>query len=652
MKNVFFTLNNALKQVYVFSIACLVFWTFCRAVYVFILYFDRVHTQHVTNFVFAQGVRFDLVILGMIIVLPGLLSILLSPIRPVWKPWQTFQSVYFSTFFGFIVLMELATPSFIEQYDVRPNILFIEYLKYPKEVFSMLSKGYLTELLLVLVLVPISSFGFYMLVTKRRSSATGGVWASLIIAPFALLIFVLMIRSTLGHRPVNPSNVAVTPDLMVNSLTLNSTYSALYALYAHQSDNENAFTYGQMQKEKVLNILQDEMRISKDDFLEKDKNTLHKQVPRIARSKPLNLVILLQESLGAEFVGTLGGLPLTPNIDALSKEGIWFENLYATGTRSVRGIEAVITGFTPTPNYSVVKLQNSQSNFFTIAELLKRHGYDTSFIYGGEAHFDNMRGFFVGNGFETIIEQKDYENPKFVGSWGVSDEDLLDKAHETFSKQGDRPFFSLVFSSSNHSPFEYPENTIVPYDSPFATVNNAVKYADHAIGRFIAKAKTSNYWHNTLFVIVADHNSRVYGPDLVPIERFHVPGLILGADAQPKTHENIVSQIDLVPTLFSLIGVEAVHPAIGLDVLRPDLSDFPGRAIMQYHDTQAYMEGNDVVVFQRDKQPELYRYLNNVLTKQTADKQDLITRALAYSLFGTMAYNEGLYSLPTKVVDQ
>jgi phosphoglycerol transferase MdoB-like AlkP superfamily enzyme len=117
----------------------------------------------------------------------------------------------------------------------------------------------------------------------------------------------------------------------------------------------------------------------------------------------------------------------------LSKEGWAFEQLYATGTRSVRGIEAVLTGFTPTPAQAVVKLGKSQTNFFTIADLLKQRGYDTSFIYGGESHFDNMRSFFLGNGFTTIVEQKDFKNPVFEGSWGASDEDLMAKANETFA---------------------------------------------------------------------------------------------------------------------------------------------------------------------------------------------------------------------------
>ncbi len=135
------------------------------------------------------------------------------------------------------------------------------------------------------------------------------------------------------------------------------------------------------------------------------------------------------------------------------------DNLYATGTRSVRGIEAVTTGFFPTPSRSTVKLTKSQSNFFSIADVLKQNGYITQFIYGGESHFDNMKSFFLGNGFTDIQDLPTFDSPSFVGSWGASDEDLYDKAHQQFSmmQQQNKPFFSLVFTSSNHSPFEYPQ---------------------------------------------------------------------------------------------------------------------------------------------------------------------------------------------------
>src|SRR5690606_19782880 len=125
---------------------------------------------------------------------------------------------------------------------------------------------------------------------------------------------------------------------------------------------------------------------------------------------------------------------------------------------------------------------------FTLASLLRTQGYRTEFIYGGVSNFDNMRHFFLQNGFERIIEQKDFKRPTFLGTWGVSDEDLVTKAHETFLAHGDEPFFALLLSTSNHDPFEFPEGRIQLHEEPAATRNNAVKYTDYAIGKLIELA--------------------------------------------------------------------------------------------------------------------------------------------------------------------
>jgi phosphoglycerol transferase MdoB-like AlkP superfamily enzyme len=328
-------------------------------------------------------------------------------------------------------------------------------------------------------------------------------------------------------------------------------------------------------------------------------------------------VIILEESLGAQFVSSSGGLPLTPEIDKLNTEGWAFKNLYATGTRSVRGIEAVITGFTPTPARAVVKLDKSQHGFFTIANLLERNNYTTQFIYGGESHFDNMKGFFLGNGFSDIVDFKDIKNPQFVGSWGASDEDLFNQADIELNKlhKGDKPFLSFIFSSSNHDPFEIPSGKITPlayspaqlaqYDSKELLRHQAIQYADYALGKFIDQAKKQPYWQDTIFIIVADHDARALGNDLVPIKNFHIPGVILNSGNKHLSDERIVSQIDLAPTLLSLMGVTNDSPMIGRD-LNNTLAR--GRAMMQYADNFAYMTNDDVTILQPQKPPVNFGY--------------------------------------------
>src|SRR5690606_7633589 len=143
-------------------------------------------------------------------------------------------------------------------------------------------------------------------------------------------------------------------------------------------------------------------------------------------------------------------------------------------------------------------------------QALRQHDYRSHFIYGGEAHFDNMKSFFLGNGFDELHDLPTFKTPAFVGTWGASDEDMFDTLDALLEQDGDQPTFALAFSVSNHSPWEYPSGRI-PTDGNPATVENTVRYADWSIGQFFEKARRSSYWDNTIFLIVADHDSRVAG---------------------------------------------------------------------------------------------------------------------------------------------
>ncbi|HNP66138.1 MAG TPA: LTA synthase family protein [Woeseiaceae bacterium] len=608
---------------------------------------DRVVDANMLAPVFVQGLRFDLVLLGLLLIPAVITFPLLASSRVLVPVWRFLLRIYLPIALLAAIFMELSTPSFIEQFDSRPNILFVEYLDHPKEVFSTLWAAY--KIPLVLAVLFIALFGAYTFRSFARLTAPirrTGLVPALVATPLLLIACLGMVRSTLDHRPVNPSTVALSTDPLVNDLALSSTYSLLYAIYETRHEEGGGIRYGEMDDETVISIVRDSMDVDSWEFTLPELPTLHLQYPVNPSGEPKNLVIIIEESLGAEFVGSLGGLDLTPNLDRYAEQGIWLNNLYATGTRSVRGLEAIVSGFTPTSARSVVKLGKSQKNFFTLAEVLGRHGYNTSFIYGGEAQFDNMRRFFVNNGFDRIIDEKDYDNPVFTGSWGVSDEDLFDRAHEEFSRSHSQPFFTLVFTSSNHSPYEYPDNRIEQFDAEKNTVNNAVKYADFALGRFLDRARDSDYWDNTVFLVVADHNSRVYGSEVVPVERFHIPGLILGGAIEPAVIETVASQVDLAPTVLSLIGVTSEHPMIGHDLTQPGDPDNPGRAIMQFNATQAYMSGDRVAILQKDLPPLQFVYRDGRLQDDGRYDQALTETAIAHAAWSSMAYEKSLYRLP------
>lgn len=615
---------------------------------------ERVAANGIWMTMLVQGVRVDLIQLGLLSAFPVLLAPVTAFLR-TWQWWRRFAYLWVIGSIALLLFLEVATPAFIAEYDTRPNRFFIEYLKYPREVFSMLWGGYRLQLLAGLALTIAGTYAASVmmrpwLVQPRR-------WSPLTVCltwPFIVLLVAATIRSTTDHRPANPAMFALTPDTMVNSLILNSAWSVAHAAYGLKHEARSSEIYGTMESAEMLSLVRASQARAEDVFeaLTADSiPTLSRLVPSVARERPLNLVIVLEESLGATFVESLGGVAATPELEKLKHEGWWFEQLYATGTRSVRGIEAVVTGFPPTPAQSVVKLSLAQQKFFSLASLLQRKGYHTEFIYGGESHFDNMRSFFTGNGFVGVVDQNDFEAPVFKGSWGVSDEDLFGRTHEqlTAHHQSGKPFFTLVFTSSNHSPFEFPDGRIELHDPEKATERNAVKYADHALGRFFAQARASDYWHDTLFLVVADHDIRVRGESLVPIERFHIPGLILGADLTPRRIRTVASQIDLAPTLLSLMGIEAEHPMIGRD-LSAEPASRPGRAMMQFEQNYAWMEGNDVVILRPQKEPVRGRYdaarKSLHATLPTTLDDPLARTALAHVLLPSWLYREQRYRLP------
>ncbi len=433
---------------------------------------------------------------------------------------------------------------------------------------------------------------------------------------------------------------------LVNQLGISSTYSLTYALYQlTKHEHDPSAVYGKMSDDEILRRVMSLNNIAPDGMDSSDCPLLHYRETQFPRSRPLNLVIILEESLGAEYVGCLGGMPLTPNLDRLSREGLLFTALYSTGTRTVRGIEAVISGFLPTPGESVVALEKSRQDFFTLAELLKRIGYHTEFIYGGKSTFDNMKSFFIGNGFAAIHDQDTFKNPVFKGSWGVSDEDLFNKAHETFLSHGEKPFFALILTTTNHDPFEFPDGRIELYEQKESSRYNAIKYTDYALGVFFDTAKTAAYYKNTLFLVIADHSTRLRGQELIPIKKFHIPGLIIAPGIETGTYDRVASQIDMPTTVLDIMGISCAHPMIGRSLAGMQ-ADQPGRAVMQYGDTHAYLLENNLVV-QRPKMKPLQFSV-------TADRQlvptdldpEMQKDALAYALLPGLLYTNKSYRLP------
>ena len=606
--------------------------------------------------IISGAIRIDLSSIGYLATIGVFILILHVVARPKTELFQRIFTLYGSCVVTVVVIVEASTPAFINQYDVRPNRLYIEYLDYPQEVFSMLVHGHLFAMLSTLLLASLTSVYSYRLLCRAFTQPPSLKKASnLPILMAALIICLFAARGTLNHRPLNPALVYFSQDSLVNSLVLNSTYSVAFALKNMGNEKSASNLYGTMLRQQIIDT------VKKASYR---KQFVAGNIPTLAHNKPFvsgvkkNLVIILEESLGARFVGELGGLDITPELDKLYQQGWGFDNLYATGTRSVRGIEAITTGFTPSPSRSVVKLSKSQHNFFSLADVLSQEGYKTQFIYGGESHFDNMKSFFLGNGFNDIVDINHIDNPQFISSWGVSDEDLFNQADKELTKLSNstEPFFSLVFTSSNHDPFDIPQGKVsLPkgHNPENYKRDLAIKYADYALGKFINKAKTQSYWENTVFLVVADHDVRVFGSEPVPLKSFHIPAVILNSDMKSKRDPRLVSQIDLPVTLMSLLGIDQATPMLGFDLTK----SYPvERAMMQYYDNFAYLENDRAVILMPNQQTSYWRYNKQTKIQEKNEQlnvdQTLAEKALAHVLFSNLAYTEQLYRLADKSSDK
>lgn len=538
--------------------------------------------------------------------------------------------------------LELATPQFITEYDSRPNRLFVEYLEHPKEVFGMLWKGYKAVIICALALMGVLGWVGHLLFGHATPDLPLPMWQAALLTLVSACIIFLAIRGTLRHRPINPSTVAYCGDSLLNTLPLNSLYNVIYAIYSKKNERSAADVYGNLDPSEILDIVRKSAHID-GETLTRAIPTLHKQIAdRPEPSRLKNIVIIVEESLGAQYVANLGGQKLTPNIDQLAGTAWNFARTYATGTRSVRGLEAISAGFPPTLSDAALRLPGAQSRFFTLAQLLKQYGYHSRFVYGGEAHFDNMKSFFLGNGFDSLHERESFNNPAFIGTWGASDEDMFNKVHSLLNTPSDQPSLTLAFTVSNHSPWEYPAGRIDVQGDP-ATVENTVRYSDWALGAFFERAKESAYWDNTLFLIVADHDARVGGEQLIPLKHFHIPALILGGDVQPYNDTRIISQIDLAPTLLSLAGISSEHPMIGHDLTKPTGG---GRAMMQFSDNYGYLKGDQLLVLEPHRPIRQFTYhAPDTYTAETV-QHTLAQEALAHVLWPDWAYRHQEYTLP------
>ena len=459
---------------------------------------------------FLSGFHRDLFV-AIVQTLPLLVWFLIIPNHRFPARWHRLLILGATFTFCFVQIFLLFVEFFFfEEFKSRFNTVAVDYLIYPKEVFVNIWESYHVGIVIVVCFILAAGWLF------AASKLFARMWEQPISprARFAILIAAIAMTA-LAIPTLNFKHARISNDRTLNELANNGAISFSAAAWTHNLDYTNFY--------KTLPLNEAYTRTRKlvaeptTQFAE-DGNSIRRRVVGDTNRPRLNLVILLEESLGSEFWGCLSRKKtLTPEMDKLTaEEGMLFTNLYANGNRTVRGMEGVLSSFPSLPGDSIVKRDRSD-NVETLARVLKRDGYSTLFAYGGRGFFDNMQPFAVRNGYDRFIEHNpplhtDYHKPTFTTAWGVCDEDIFKRAIEELRalSQSGKPFFATVLSVSNHKPYTYPKGRI-PEDPNKQKRDYAVKYSDYCLGQFFKAAKKEAFWTNTIFAVIADHGARVYG---------------------------------------------------------------------------------------------------------------------------------------------
>ncbi len=480
---------------------------------------------------------------------------------------------------------------FWEEFKVKFNFIAVDYLVYTHEVIGNIKESYpLVELFSAIFILTLLTIGFLI-----KKNLTGRYFVDNTNFAVRLKVFIIALLIPIGTFFIVPSNPSISDNQYNNELAKNGYYS-LFSAFRNNKLDYNKF-YLSLPTDQVLANLRKVLKSNDSQYIDANLTNVTRMITHKGEELKPNVILIMVESLSAEFLGSYGNTQnLTPNLDKLAKESLFFNNLYATGTRTVRGMEAVTLSVPPTPGSSIVKRPDS-TNMFSAGSVFEKKGYENHFIYGGYGYFDNMNAFFGSNGFD-VVDRASFtkEESTFGNVWGLCDGDVFDKTLKIadISYKNQKPFFNYIMTTSNHRPFTYPDGKI---DIPSKTGREgAVKYTDYAIGDFINKAKTKPWFKNTVFVIVADHCANSAGKSELPIEKYKIPLIIYAPNIiKPQVVSKIASQIDTLPTLLANFNWNYQSKFYGQNILA---NDFQERAIFGTYQKLGYFKDNHLSIIE------------------------------------------------------
>lgn len=479
--------------------------------------------------------------------------------------------LYFITLFLYVLLIIFNAVSeyfFWNEFGVRYNFIAVDYLIYTNEVIGNIMESYpVVPLFSAILALTLFVTWFIFKNTKNELLTLLNFKQKLILLGSFLLLCGLSLFAIPQFDKIKSDNT-FAQEIQANGLP------KFYHAFTH-----NELDYFQFYP--TLN-----QKIAEENFLKQfQPPTLQREIVSENPELKKNIVLISIESLSADFMEHYGNTQkITPFLDSLATKSLMFTNLYATGNRTVRGLEALTLCIPPTAGESVIKRENNK-NKFTTGSVFKSKGYDVKFLYGGYSYFDNMEDFYKGNGYD-IIDRNNFktEEISFANVWGVADEDMAKKAIQVMNQEAKsgKPFFNHWMTVSNHRPFTYPEGRI---DIPGTAKSRegGVKYTDYSIKKFFELAKKQDWYKNTVFVIVADHCASSAGKTELPMDKYRIPAMIFSEGfIQPQQFNPTMSQIDVMPTLLGLLNFNYKTKFLGQDVFKENFQ--PKAYIATYQD--------------------------------------------------------------------
>lgn len=578
-----------------------------------------------------NGLRFDLR-LTVYLIIPLLLALFSTRVmaaRGFFRFWLTLVA----SITLFLGLMEM---DFYREFHQRLNGLVFQYVKEdPKTVLSMLWYGFpVARYLLAWAAVTwILSLLFKGVDRLTRSRRGLGATSNRSVAPWylcigvfvvCLMIAVVAARGTLRQGPPLRWGDAYTTDSnFANQLGLNGTLTLINAAESLMSDDRANIWSATLPQLEAQQTVRDMLLTANDKLVDPDTAAVRRDsFPPAEKTLPIrNVVVILMESFAGHSVGALGSdASITPYFDKLSKEGLLFDRFFSNGTHTHQGMFATMACFPNLPGFEyLMQTPEGSHKLSGLPQLLSARGYDDVYVYNGDFAWDNQSGFFSNQGMTTFIGRNDFVNPVFSDpTWGVSDQDMFDRgAQELKAREGKKPFYALLQTLSNHTPYALPANLPVERVTGHGALDEhltAMRYADWALGQFFEKARKEPYFKETLFIVVGDHG---FGNDQqiteMDLGRFNVPMLMIGPGIQEKfgKRSSIVgTQIDIVPTIMGRLGGESRNQCWGRDLLNLPEGD-KGFGVIKPSGgelTVALVTGDRILVEPKDMPPRVYQY--------------------------------------------